>query len=134
MKKTITKWVGLLGMAAVLIGVPAMASSADLPEAVKKLIKPAQAEGEATVFGTTMNPRQVAMMNKGFNSFYGTSIKLNQVGGPPYAQAGGGHPGPEKQRAHGTRPLLDIQPPRPDRGRRHRQVRLGRGIRCAEKA
>ena len=81
MKQTITKWVGLLGMAAVLIGVPAMASSADMPEAVKKLIKPAQAEGEATVFGTTMNPRQVAMMNKGFNSFYGTNIKLNQVGG-----------------------------------------------------
>ena len=81
MKQTITRWVGVLGMAAVLIGVPTMAFGADLPEAVKKLIKPAQAEGEATVFGTTMNPRQVAMMNKGFNSFYGTNIKLNQVGG-----------------------------------------------------
>jgi iron(III) transport system substrate-binding protein len=81
MKQTITKWVGLLGMAAVLIGVPSMAFGADMPEAVKKLIKPAQAEGEATVFGTTMNPRQVAMMNKGFNTFYGTNIKLNQVGG-----------------------------------------------------
>ncbi len=81
MKHPITKWAGLLGMAAVLTGVPAMVSGADLPEAVKKLIKPAQAEGEATVFGTTMNPRQVAMMNKGFNSFYGTNIKLNQIGG-----------------------------------------------------
>ena len=81
MKQTLTTMVGLLAMAAVLFGVPATATSADLPEAVKKLIKPAQAEGEATVFGTTMNPRQVAMMNKGFNSFYGTNIKLNQVGG-----------------------------------------------------
>ena len=38
-------------------------------------------EGEATVFGTTMNPRQVKMMNTGFNAFYGTKIKLNQIGG-----------------------------------------------------
>lgn len=81
MKQILTTLVGVLGMAAVLFGVPAMATGADMPEAVKKLIKPAQAEGEATVFGTTMNPRQVAMMNKGFNSFYGTKIKLNQVGG-----------------------------------------------------
>ena len=81
MRHAITKWVGLLGVAAVLAGVPAMASGAELPEAVKKLIEPAQAEGEATVFGTTMNPRQVAMMNKGFNSFHGTDIKLNQIGG-----------------------------------------------------
>lgn len=81
MKQILTTLVGLLGMAAVLFGVPAMAIGADLPDAVKKLVKPAQAEGEATVFGTTMNPRQVEMMNKGFNSFYGTKIKLNQVGG-----------------------------------------------------
>lgn len=81
MKRILTTLVGLFATAAVLFAVPATATSADLPEAVKKLIKPAQAEGEATVFGTTMNPRQVAMMNKGFNSFYGTNIKLNQVGG-----------------------------------------------------
>lgn len=81
MKRMLTTCVGLLATAAVLFGVPAMAAGADLPDAVKKLLKPAQAEGEATVFGTTMNPRQVQMMNKGFNSFYGTNIKLNQIGG-----------------------------------------------------
>ena len=79
MKKILTTWVGVFGMAFVLL--PGTAAGADLPDAVKKLIKPAQAEGEATVFGTTMNPRQVEMMNKGFNSFYGTKIKLNQIGG-----------------------------------------------------
>ena len=81
MKQILTTWVGLLAVAAVLFGVPATATGADLPDAVKKLVKPAQAEGEATVFGVTMNPRQVAMMNESFNSFYGTKIKLNQVGG-----------------------------------------------------
>ena len=81
MKRMFTTMVGLLAMAVVLLGVPAAAVSADLPEAVKKLVEPAQAEGEATVFGTTMNPRQVAMMNEGFNAFYGTKIKLNQIGG-----------------------------------------------------
>jgi len=55
--------------------------SAELPEAVKKLIPLAQKEGAATVFGTTMNPRQVAEINKSFNDLYGTDIKLNQTGG-----------------------------------------------------
>lgn len=55
--------------------------AADMPASVKKLISAAVKEGEATVFGTTMNPRQVKMMNTGFNAFYGTKIKLNQIGG-----------------------------------------------------
>ena len=73
--------IGAIGIATLMMGSSVAATAAELPEAVKNLIKPAQDESEATVFGTTMNPRQVAMMNKGFNSFYGTKIKLNQIGG-----------------------------------------------------
>lgn len=55
--------------------------AADIPASVKALIPAAQKEGEATIFGTTLNPRQVAAFNKSFNTFYGTRIKLNQIGG-----------------------------------------------------
>ena len=77
--KRITQIVVALTGALAFLGGTAFA--ADLPASVKKLIPAAVKEGEATVFGTTMNPRQVGMMNKGFNAFYGTSIKLNQIGG-----------------------------------------------------
>lgn len=81
--KTNTKFT-LFGTAAALaffIAGPAMAQKANLPDAVKKLIPAAQKEGTATIFGTTMNPRKVGIINKSFNAFYGTNIKLNQTGG-----------------------------------------------------
>jgi iron(III) transport system substrate-binding protein len=74
----------LFGTAAALLFFvtgPAMAQKANLPEAVKKLIPAAQKEGTATIFGTTLNPRKVATINKSFNAFYGTDIKLIQTGG-----------------------------------------------------
>jgi len=73
--------IAMTGALALLGGAITTAIAADLPDSVKKLIPAAISEGEATVFGTTMNPRQVKMMNTGFNTFYGTKIKLNQVGG-----------------------------------------------------
>ncbi len=81
MTRTLHAGMAGIGLAALIMAAPMIAASANLPDAVKNLIKPAQAEGEATIFGTTMNPRQVAMMNEGFNGFYGTSVKLNQIGG-----------------------------------------------------
>lgn len=81
MKRTVRTIFALTAGAAMLAGAAIHASAADLPAAVKALIPAAEKEGEATVFGTTMNPRQVAMMNEGFNGFYGTKIKLNQIGG-----------------------------------------------------
>lgn len=81
MKRTIMTMFAMTGALALLGGAVTTAIAADLPASVKKLIPAAVKEGEATVFGTTMNPRQVKMMNTGFNTFYGTKIKLNQVGG-----------------------------------------------------
>jgi len=81
MERTITRMIAMTGALALLGGAITTAIAADLPDSVKKLIPAAISEGEATVFGTTMNPRQVKMMNTGFNTFYGTKIKLNQVGG-----------------------------------------------------
>ena len=81
MKKINIKISTILGGLTLLASTVTFAVAADLPNSVKKLIPAAVKEGEATVFGTTMNPRQVKMMNDGFNSFYGTKIKLNQVGG-----------------------------------------------------
>ena len=81
MKRTTQTILAMTGALALLGGAVATALAADLPASVKKLIPAAVKEGEATVFGTTMNPRQVKMMNTGFNAFYGTKIKLNQIGG-----------------------------------------------------
>jgi len=81
MKKINIKISTILGGLTLLASTVTFAVAADLPNSVKKLVPAAVKEGEATVFGTTMNPRQVKMMNDGFNSFYGTKIKLNQVGG-----------------------------------------------------
>ena len=81
MKQTTIKIFAVTGVLSLLGGAVTMAVAADLPASVKKLLSAAVKEGEATVFGTTMNPRQVKMMNNGFNKFYGTKIKLNQVGG-----------------------------------------------------
>tara|TARA_B110000014_G_C20081854_1_gene565417 strand:+ start:454 stop:1500 length:1047 start_codon:yes stop_codon:yes gene_type:complete len=81
MKQTTIKIFAVTGVLSLLGGAATMAVAADLPASVKKLLSAAVKEGEATVFGTTMNPRQVKMMNNGFNKFYGTKIKLNQVGG-----------------------------------------------------
>ncbi len=81
MKQTTNTMLALAGALSIIGGLSATALAADFPASVKKLIPAAVKEGEGTVFGTTMNPRQVKMMNNGFNSFYGTKIKLNQVGG-----------------------------------------------------
>ena len=81
MKQTTKTMFALTGALALLGGAVTTAIAADLPASVKKLLPAAVKEGEATVFGTTMNPRQVKMMNTGFNTFYDTKIKLNQVGG-----------------------------------------------------
>ena len=81
MKHPKYKFFGVLGSVVLLVGGSASLQGASLPNSVKKLLPAAVKEGKATVFGTTMNPRQVKMMNTGFNSFYGTTIKLNQIGG-----------------------------------------------------
>ena len=81
MKRTTHSIRAMATALAVIGGAATTALAADLPAAVKNLIPAAVKEGEATVFGTTMNPRQVKMMNNGFNAFYGTKIKLNQIGG-----------------------------------------------------
>ena len=81
MKQTTNTMLALAGALSIIGGLSATALAADFPASVKKLIPAAVKEGEGTVFGTTMNPRQVKMMNNGFNSYYGTKIKLNQVGG-----------------------------------------------------
>ena len=81
MKRTTHTALTITGALALLGGVSATALAADLPASVKKLIPAAVKEGEATIFGTTMNPRKVATINKSFNSFYGTNIKLYQIGG-----------------------------------------------------
>ena len=46
------------------------AHAAELPASVKALLPAAKKEGKATVWGITLNARQVAAMNKGFNGFY----------------------------------------------------------------
>ena len=71
MKQTTNTMLALAGALSFLGGLSATALAADFPASVKKLIPAAVKEGEGTVFGTTMNPRQVKMMNNGFNSFYG---------------------------------------------------------------
>ncbi len=81
MKQTTHMTLVLAGALYLLSGPPTVLNAGELPASVKKLIPAAVQESEATVFGTTMNPRQVKMMNDGFNSFYGTKIKLNQIGG-----------------------------------------------------
>ena len=81
MKQTTQTMLALAGALYLLSGAAANLHASELPASVKKLIPAAVQESEATVFGTTMNPRQVKMMNDGFNSFYGTKIKLNQIGG-----------------------------------------------------
>ena len=81
MKRKIHTVLALTGALALLGGTATTAQAADLPAAVKKLIPVAQKEGTGTIFGTTMNPRKVATINKSFNAFYGTKIKLNQIGG-----------------------------------------------------
>jgi iron(III) transport system substrate-binding protein len=81
MKRTIQTVFALTAAVGLLASASVTALAAGMPAAVQKLIPAAVKEAEATVFGTTMNPRQVKMMNAGFNSFYGTKIKLNQIGG-----------------------------------------------------
>lgn len=76
----ISKYVLPVIMAAFLFGNPVV-KAADISAEVKALIPAAQKEGKATIFGTTLNPRQVKAFNKSFNAFYGTKIKLNQIGG-----------------------------------------------------
>ena len=75
--------VALLG---VLPAVPAL--TAELPASIKALVPAAQKEGSAMVWGITLNPRQIAGMNKGFNAFYGTDIKISHRGGAHGVKAG----------------------------------------------
>jgi len=77
-------------LAGAMLGVFAVgpALSAELPESIKALIPAAQKEGEAMVWGITLNPRQIAGMNKGFNEFYGTNIKITHRGGAHGVKAG----------------------------------------------
>ncbi len=56
-----------LALAGAVIGniVPGQAVAGELPAAVKALVPVAQKEGKAMVWGITLNPRQIAAMNKG---------------------------------------------------------------------
>ncbi len=57
------------------------AMAADLPASVKALVPAAEKQGSLLVWGTTLNPRQIAAMKKDFNAYYGTSIDLTHKGG-----------------------------------------------------
>lgn len=77
-------------LAAASIGAAAVSVSraAELPASAKALIPAAQKEAEAMVWGITLNPRQIAAMNTGFNGFYGTKIRINHLGGAHGVKAG----------------------------------------------
>ena len=64
------------------------ALSTEIPASIKALIPAAQKEGAAMVWGITLNPRQIAGMNKGFNEFYGTKIEITHRGGAHGVKAG----------------------------------------------
>jgi iron(III) transport system substrate-binding protein len=68
-----------LAIAAMLMLEPAVAAS--LPPQAQALLAAAEKEGEVTVFGTTLNPRQIASFEKSFQGFTGTAIKVNMIGG-----------------------------------------------------
>lgn len=57
------------------------AQAADLPASIKSLVPAAEKQGSLLVWGTTLNPRQIASMKKAFNAYYGTSIDLTHKGG-----------------------------------------------------
>ena len=80
MTNTMVK-LGIAGALLALASGPSIARATDLPDAVKRLVPLAQKEGKVVVFGTTMNPRKVATINKSFNAFYGAKIKVVQIGG-----------------------------------------------------
>ena len=73
-------------LVSIIVAGPALA--AELPASIKALIPAAQKEGAAMVWGITLNPRQIAGMNKGFNAFYGTKIKITHRGGAHGVKAG----------------------------------------------
>ncbi len=79
-----------LAVAGAMLGVfsAGLALSAELPASIKSLVPAAQKEGGAMVWGITLNPRQIAGMNKGFNEFYGTNIKISHRGGAHGVKAG----------------------------------------------
>jgi len=80
MTNTILK-LGFAGALLALATTTSITQAANLPDAVKRLVPLAQKEGKVVVFGTTMNPRKVATINKSFNAFYGTEINVVQIGG-----------------------------------------------------
>lgn len=78
--RSVFRCIALVG--AVLGGLAAgSATAADLPASVKALIPAAEEEGKLLVWGTTLNPRQIADMKKAFNAYYGTDIDLTHQGG-----------------------------------------------------
>ena len=74
---------GLIAVAGALLCAVTVVSAraADLPAAVMALVPVAQKEGSLLVWGTTLNPRQIAAMSKDFNGYYGTGIELTHKGG-----------------------------------------------------
>ena len=75
----------LVGLAFALIGCfgfssAAMTQQAELPPQIAALIPEAKKEGEATIFGITLNPSQVDGFSKAMSAFYGFPIKLNMFG------------------------------------------------------
>ncbi len=88
LKKASGKRFGALAVAFMMGAVAIGAHAAELPASVKALLPAAKKEGKATVWGITLNARQVAAMNKGFNGFYGTDIKISHYGGSHGRKAG----------------------------------------------
>ena len=70
-----------VAFAGALLTAAGTAMTADLPASIKALVPQAQKEGSLLVWGTTLNPRQIAAMSKAFNGYYGTSIELTHKGG-----------------------------------------------------
>lgn len=54
--------------------------AANLPPAVAALVPAAKREGEAVIFGITLNPSQVDAFAKAISAYYGFPIKLNMFG------------------------------------------------------
>lgn len=71
----------IAGLAPLAPARPAAAQqAATLPAPVAALVPAAKREGEATIFGLTLNPTQVDAFSKAISAYYGFPIKLNMFG------------------------------------------------------
>lgn len=73
---------GLAAMLAIFLGAaaPAAAQAPNLPDGVKALLAPAQAEGgTAVLYGADVDPIQAAALSKAMGEFYGASFDIRFI-------------------------------------------------------